>query len=142
EGANITEVLAKSKNTKLTCYFDICKDNQKNSKIMNLKYIDFSKLKSQDLFDNNYQSLIEDYCRVIRKDPTDLTSKQVKLFKAKALIDIEKYLIYFGKNLADFNSDKLDYNLASLTSEEINIQYQLFNDEQYLDNELDKILTK
>ncbi|CAG8824435.1 22022_t:CDS:1, partial [Dentiscutata erythropus] len=88
------------------------------------------------------------YCRAIRKDPTDLTSEQVKLFKTRALIDIEKYLIHFGKNLADFNLDKPDYNLAGLTSEEINVQYQLFNDEQYLDNkqyldnELDEILTK
>ncbi|CAG8803269.1 12136_t:CDS:2, partial [Dentiscutata erythropus] len=86
---------------------------------------EFDKRLTQDLFDNNYQSLIEDYCRAIKKDLTDLTSEQVKLFKTKALIDIEKYLIHFRKNLVDFNFDKLDYTLADLTPEEINIQYQL-----------------
>ncbi|CAG8803983.1 17649_t:CDS:1, partial [Dentiscutata erythropus] len=99
-------------------------------------------LKPQDLFDNNYHLLIEDYCRAIGTDSTELTSEQVKLFKAKALIDIEKYLIHFEKNLIDFNFDKLDYSLAGLTTEEINVQYQLFNDENYLDNELDKTLAK
>ena len=107
-----------------------------------LLFCDPTELNPQKLFNDNYESLIEDYCRAIGEIPTGLTTEQDKLFTAKALIDIEKYLIHFGKNLVDFNLNKPDYTLEGLTDDEINQQNQLFNDEIYLNNELDEILAK
>ena len=43
EGESILDVLESSSHTKLTCYFETCANNQHDSEISSLRYIDFPK---------------------------------------------------------------------------------------------------
>ncbi|CAG8812182.1 20619_t:CDS:1, partial [Cetraspora pellucida] len=72
------------------------------------------ELDSKKLFYENVYFLVEDYERKQKRltEKNELTADEYRIIITKALIDIEKYLLYYKKHLTNYSFPAPDYSLV------------------------------